>query len=138
MSDGNMVKKTHAAKKDLSVTEVPGVVEIHSTEWGGYSVNFAKWKELGDMSPLLEGLPDNMCDVPHWGYLFKGKMVLKYKDRVETINAGDAFYMEPGHVPTFTEEGTEWLTFSPKKEDAELNAVFMENLKKGKTAKKPE
>ena len=133
-----MAKKTHAAKKDLPATEVPGMMVAHSAEWDGYLVDFAKLKEQGDMSPLLEGLPDNMCHSPHWGYLFKGKMVMKYKDREETINAGDAFYMEPGHVPTFIEEGTEYLMFSPKKEDEEVKAVFKENLKKGITALKPE
>jgi len=63
---------------------------------------------------------------------------MKYKGREETINAGDAFYMEPPHVPTYIEEGTEWLIFSPKKEEDEVKAVVMENMKKGVTAKKPE
>jgi hypothetical protein len=128
-SDRNMAKKHHAAKKDLA----------RSHEWGGYSVSIIKeLKELGDVSPLLEGLPDNMCHAPHWGYVFKGKMVIKYKDREETITAGDAYYMEPGHVPIYTEEGTEYLIFSPKKEVGEVMAVWEENLNKGITAKKPE
>jgi hypothetical protein len=64
-------------------------------------------------------------------------MIIRYKDREETITAGDAYYMEPGHVPIYTEEGTEYLIFSPKKEIDEVMAVWDENLKKGKTAKKP-
>ena len=127
----------HASKKDLPTTEVPGMVVEQSTEWGEYSVAFNKWNELGDMSPLLEGLPDNLCHAPHWGYMFKGKMDMKFKDRMETIKAGDAFYWEPGHVPTYVEEGTEILVFTPKKEEAEVNAVFGENMRKGITAKNP-
>ena len=133
-----MTKKYHAAKTDLPTMEVPGMAEIQSAEWGEYSVAFNKWNELGDMSPLLEGLPDNLCHAPHWGYMFKGKLVMKYKDREETIKACEAFYWEPDHVPTYIEEGTEFLTFTPKKEDAEVNAVFGKNLEKGITAKKPE
>jgi len=127
--DGNMAKKHHAAKKDLT----------RSQEWGGYQVSIMKHlEEQGDTSPLLEGLPDNMCHAPHWGYVFKGKMVIKYKDREETITAGDVYYMEPGHIPIYTEEGTEYLIFSPKKEIGEVMAVWNENLNKGITAKKPE
>ena len=130
-----MAKKHHASKEDLPVKDL-GIAEIHSAEWGEYSVRFFKeTTEKGDMSPLHEGLPDNLCPVPHWGYVFKGKIVMKYRDREETISAGDAFYMEPGHVPIFMEEGTEWLIFSPKKEMDEVWAVVMGNMKKMEEAR---
>jgi len=133
-----MAKKHSAAKKDMSFMEVPGVSEVHSAEWGDYNVSFMKeLQEVGDFSPLLKGLPDNMCHAPHWGYMFKGKMVMKFKDREETIKAGEAFYMEAPHVPTYTEKGTEYVVFTPKKLMNEVMGVVMENTKKGITAKKP-
>jgi len=111
-------------------------MESRSTEWEGYQVSFTTVKkEQSNPSPLFKGLPDNMCQTPHWGYVFKGKMVVRYKDREETINAGEAYYMEPGHVPAYVAEGTEWLEFSPKEEMDKTMAVILENFKKMATEK---
>jgi hypothetical protein len=46
--------------------------------------------------------------------------VVRYGDREETVSAGDAFYLEPGHVPVFVEE-TEMFEVSPAEE---LRAVM--------------
>lgn len=128
--DVKMAKKTHASRSDLPATEIPGIMESRSTEWEVNQVSFSTATKEQDPSPLLKGLPDNMCQAPHWGYLFKGKMVLEYKNREETINAGEAYYMEPGHRPTYVEEGSEWLEFSPKEENDKTMAVIQQNLKK--------
>jgi quercetin dioxygenase-like cupin family protein len=49
---------------------------------------------------------------PHWGYVFAGMLTVRYGERVETIEAGEAFYLPPGHVPTAV-AGTEFVQFSP-------------------------
>jgi uncharacterized RmlC-like cupin family protein len=61
----------------------------------------------------MKALPDNRCQCPHWGYVFKGKMKARYADRDEVFEVGDAFYIPPGHVPVANESGTEFLWFSP-------------------------
>jgi len=38
--------------------------------------------------------------------------VIHYADHEETVRAGDAFYMAPGHVPVFLED-TEMFELSP-------------------------
>ena len=128
-----MVKKTHASRSDLEVTEIPDQLESRSTEWNGYHVTFATTKkdmDEGFFAQLFEGLPDGMCHTPHWGYMFKGKMTIKYQDREETLNAGDAYYIEPGHFLTYAEAGSEYLEFSPKKEFEQTMAVIMKNVQK--------
>ncbi len=50
--------------------------------------------------------------------IIKGRKVVKYRDREEVINAGDLYYMAPGHS-TITDAGTEWIEFSPKGEELE-------------------
>ena len=50
-----------------------------------------------DLAPVLKGLPDDRCQCPHWGYVLKGRMVVTYGDREEIVNAGDAYYLPPGH-----------------------------------------
>ncbi len=39
-------------------------------------------------------------------------MRIKYADHDEVISAGDAYYLEPGHIPT-TEDDTVIVEFSP-------------------------
>ena len=39
------------------------------------------------------------CPVPHWGYCFKGEMIMRYKDGTEEIvKAGDVFYLPRDHT----------------------------------------
>jgi len=54
---------------------------------------------------MLKSLPGGNCSCPHWGYVFKGRMIVRYGDHEEVFEAGDAFYMPPGHAPE-AEAGT--------------------------------
>lgn len=36
-----------------------------------------------DLAPLLKGLSDDRCQCPYWGYVIKGRMVVRYADREE-------------------------------------------------------
>jgi hypothetical protein len=56
-----------------------------------------------DATPFMKGLPDDRCQCPHWGYVFKGKMTARYADPEEVFEVGDAFYTPPGHVSVKTE-----------------------------------
>lgn len=60
---------------------------------------------------LLAGLPGGMCQCRHWGFMTAGRMTVRYVDREEVFDAGDAFYMPPGHTPA-AEAGTEFIQFS--------------------------
>jgi hypothetical protein len=80
-----------------------------------------------DVGPLLAGLPDDRCQCPHWGYVLKGRMTVKYADREEVINAGDAYYLAPGHSPTM-EAGTELIEFSPRAEFQKTMEVVEKNF----------
>ena len=33
-----------------------------------------------DMAPLLEGLNDDSCHAPHWGYVLSGQVIVTYGD----------------------------------------------------------
>ncbi len=68
-----------------------------------------------DLAPLFKGLPDDLCQCQHWGYLLRGRVRVIYPDREELIQPGDCFYMPAGHLPVF-EEDSEWLIFSPRGE----------------------
>jgi hypothetical protein len=63
----------------------------------------------------LKGLPEDMCQCSHYGYVLKCRMRVRYADREEAVEAGDAYYLVPGHAPMM-EAGTEIVEFSPKEE----------------------
>jgi hypothetical protein len=117
------------ASKDSAsqVQHVEGIVDDRAEELGGYTVSFDSF--LGDLdgAPMLKGAPNDQCQCPHWGYVFKGKMTFRFGDHEETYEAGDAFYAPPGHTP-ITYEGAEVLMFQPTDELAKTMEVMMKNM----------
>ena len=92
-----------------------GPVEDRHEDLDGYTVNFVSFREDIDGTPLLKGLPDDRCQCPHWGYVLKGRLTFRFADHEEVFEAGDAFYLPPGHVP-LAEAGSEFVQFSPAEE----------------------
>jgi Cupin domain len=107
-----------------------GIVEDRHGELEGYTVSFVSFRQDVDATPLLEGLPDDRCQCPHWGYVVSGRMTMRYGDREEVFEAGDAFYAPPGHVPVQHEPGTEIVQFSPTEELRVTEAAMMENMQR--------
>ena len=51
--------------------------------------------------------------------MLKGRLTFSFADHDEVVEAGDAFYLPPGHIPKAA-AGTEYVQFSPS---AELKPV---------------
>lgn len=97
-------------------------------EWGGFTVAFETYPKGGkDWAPFFRGLPDDRCQSPHWGFVIKGKMTIGYKDHDETIKAGEAYYLAPGHLPLRMAKGTKIIEFSPKAEYDKTIGVTSKN-----------
>ena len=105
-----------------------GPVSDRNEDVGGYTVNFVTFHEDIDATPLLKGLPDDRCQCPHWGYVIKGRLKFRFADHEETIEAGDAFYLPPGHVPFSHEPGTEIVQWSPTEQLNQTDAAIMKNM----------
>ena len=80
-----------------------------------------------DGTPLLKGLPGDKCISPHWGYVLKGRMTFRFDDHEEIVEAGDAFYLPPGHIP-IVEAGTEYVQFSPAEELHRVSKTMTRNF----------
>ena len=100
-----------------------GPVEDRHEDIDGYTINFLTFRESIDGTPLFHGLPGDSCNCPHWGYVIRGRVVVRYDDHEEVLGPGDAFYMAPGHAPE-AEEGTELVQFSPTEQLAEVEAAI--------------
>jgi mannose-6-phosphate isomerase-like protein (cupin superfamily) len=59
------------------------------------------------------------------GHVTSGRLTVRYGDREEVIEPGDAFYMPPGHVPAAV-AGTQLVMFSPQAELAAVEAAMRE------------
>jgi mannose-6-phosphate isomerase-like protein (cupin superfamily) len=117
----------NVSKQSAANVEDHGIVEDRHEDLGGYTVNFLSFREDADGTPLLRGLPDDRCQCPHWGYVLKGRLTYRFADHEEVFEAGDAFYLPPGHVP-IAEAGSEFVQFSPSDELKETEAVMNRNM----------
>ena len=116
-----------ASRTTASRVEDVGVMEGRYEELDGYTVGFESFREDADGAPLFRGLPDDRCQSPHWGYVIRGRLTLRYVDRDEVYEAGDAYYAPPGHVPLVS-AGTEVVEFSPSAEYARTMETVARNL----------
>ena len=112
MSDDN---DTHLLRDRIPVTVSRLGYEGRFIEWGGFIIAFEKWSEDLDETVMFKDLEEGRCPCPHWGFLFKGKMTVRYKDHDEIITAGEAYYLKPGHNSIIM-KGTESMEVSPKHE----------------------
>jgi hypothetical protein len=116
-----------ASKETTPITmEFPVAVD-RSCDLADITVNFTIIREAHDLAPMLATLPTGRCECPHWGVLHKGQITVTYADRVETIEAGEAFYMTPGHTPAAA-AGTEFTMFSPAEQLKATNAAIAKGM----------
>jgi len=109
----------HSSEKDMSVGMGEGrfLERYVDADWGGLTAAFERVEAGFDTAPLLKDLPDGNCAIPHWGYLLKGRMLVRYKEGEEEIHAGDVYYLSPGHNVVFLED-SQTVAFSPTSEHA--------------------
>ena len=100
---------------------------------GGYSVCFESHTADADLADLFRGLPDDRCQLPRWGYVIAGRVTFRLADREETYDAGDAYYVPPGHTPVH-HAGAEIVEFSPSDVLAQTIPVVMDNLQAAELA----
>ena len=111
------------AKNDVPVRiDVPGATARQVKDFGdatGFGKIGGEYFSLAagtDIAPLLQGLENDMCQSPHWGYVIEGKLTVTFTDgQTEVANTSDLFYWPPGHTVK-ADEDTEMILFSPEHE----------------------
>jgi hypothetical protein len=103
------------SKQELRLDVDVDGVSIRQAEWGDMNVAIERFAAGVDTAPIFKGLPDDRCQCPHWGYVLRGRVRIRYADHEEVVSAGDAYYLPPGHTTHFDED-TEIVEFSPKGE----------------------
>jgi len=95
---------------------------------GGYSVCFESHTADADLVDLFRGLPEDRCQLPRWGYVLNGNVTFRFPDREETYEAGDAYFVPPGHTPVH-HAGAEIVEFSPTDVLGDTIGVVMQNAR---------
>jgi len=116
-----------AAKETTPIRQDFEIAEDRSCEMDGYTVSFVTIRQDHDLAPMLASLPGGLCQCPHWGVLSKGRMTVRYPDHEDVIEAGDAYYMAPGHTPAAI-AGTEFVMFSPTDLLAATEAAIVKGM----------
>ena len=110
----------------LNTNEIPEETHVHLNDfpkdqvlpmihgWGGMTVDINNAPAGTDFTPLLEGLENDHCQVPHWGYVVHGSIQIDYEDgSSDVFKEGEAFYMKPGHTGQVLEDLL-LVSFSPE------------------------
>jgi hypothetical protein len=106
-------------RDDVPVRIADDNVEIRMTEVGKMTVSFIRLREGTDLGPALRGLPGDLCQCPHWGYMLEGHLGMHTPNGDEYYDAGQAFYWAPGHAP-FAVEDSAYVDFSPTEDFAKV------------------
>jgi hypothetical protein len=68
-----------------------------------------------DCTPVYRGLPGNVCQCPHYGYVFQGRLRCVYPETdwpEETAETGDVYFFRAGHILIY-DEPSEVLELNP-------------------------
>lgn len=102
----------HASKNELPIVVEAGLANVRAMDWEKMRAAVVSVPAGTDFGPLLKGLPDDRCPCPHWGYVMKGRLRIQHAEGEEILQAGDVYYLPPGHTGV-AEEDTEFLEISP-------------------------
>jgi hypothetical protein len=111
------------AKQDMPLKiDAPGAIARQVPDFGdsagcgGLAGEYLSLAAGTDIAPLLQGLPGDACQAPHWGYMIEGAVVVTYEDgSTDTCRASDVFYWPAGHSVRVTDDA-EVIMFSPQVE----------------------
>ncbi|HEY7754768.1 MAG TPA: cupin domain-containing protein [Actinomycetota bacterium] len=123
MGTGITLSKTNASQ----IASMPGFEGRYARE-DGYNFGFESFAAAGDFTPMYRGLPDDLCQSHHWGYVIAGRMIFHRPEGDLVAEEGEAYYVGPGHTAEIGLPGTEVIEFSPAAEYDATMAVVAKNL----------
>ena len=104
----------HMTAKEIQPNPNTGLTNLSGI--GGMTIGYIEVNEPMDFSPLFEGLPQDMCPSPHWGYVLEGDLRIIYADgKEEKVKAGEVFYWPAPHTGII-DNSVKFIDFSPDEE----------------------
>lgn len=122
-----------ATRDELPILFGADPASIRGSDWGDMRSLILTLPAGTDLDPLLAGLPNGLCPCPHWGYVLKGRLQVRYAEGGEILRAGDLFYLPPGHS-ALVEEDAVIIEFSRPAEHEPVMEVVRRNASSAATA----
>ena len=120
------------SKEASTSTETLEGYEGRFTEIGDMTVAYETYTADADLAPLFAGLPDDMCQAAHYGYVITGKVAFRYADgTLDEITTGEAYVATPGHTPILY-AGTEVVEFTNTEQLNQTMAAVTANMQSPK------
>jgi hypothetical protein len=114
---------TFTRENTALAVDMEGVGQQHRAEDGGMIIAIERWDAGLDTGEMFADLPDGACQEPHWGYVLKGSVTMRYTDGTsETLSAGQAYHIRPGHNAHVNEE-VEMVEFTRADETPGINTL---------------
>ena len=124
----------HVNRNDIPARiDAPGAVARQATGFGDTTAGtlggeFFTLAAGTDIAPLLQGLEDDACQAPHWGYVVSGSVVVTYTDgTAERCSTNDLFHWPPGHSVRVLDDA-EVVLFSPEDEHGRVMDHMLERM----------
>jgi len=103
----------HTTIPDMPIELKVDEIETRSSEGGGVLARHIHLPAGVDFTPLFKGLPGDLCQSAHWGYVLEGSIRVRYADGTEELSsAGEVYHWPAGHTG-WTDEGVTFLEWSP-------------------------
>ena len=104
----------HSPMNAIPLEMKQGEIETRGLDWGGTTVRVVDLPAGIDFTRLLAGLADDLCQCPHWGFVQRGSMHVRYADGTEEVTgAGELYYWPGGHTGWSGPDGVTFIEFSP-------------------------
>jgi len=100
---------------DLRTSYKDNVWEERVAEVGNMVVSQVRGSAGWTAEDTFAGLPDNMCQAPHWGVVLEGKVRIVTKDGSIDCVKGDAYYQAVPHRVEWLEDSV-LVEFTPREE----------------------
>jgi len=110
------------ANTEIAV-DLDGLGTQHRAAGGGMVIALERWHAGLDTAEMFADLPNGACQEAHWGYVLSGSVTMRYTDGgTETLRAGEAYYIRPGHN-AHVDEDVEMVEFTPADESPGINTI---------------
>ena len=77
----------HATTNDIPIEMQVDGIETRGITCGDVTIRHIDLPAGIDFTPLLRGLPGDLCDCPHWGQVTVGSITVRYADGTEETTA---------------------------------------------------
>ncbi len=87
--------------RNSAITHNVTVYRFEQAGYGGMTIGYSEIPAGTDLKPLLQGLENDSCHCPHWGYMLEGTIRMMYDDGSDEAHQAMLEKRRASKVPTW-------------------------------------